>query len=899
MTAKTVQERARLRPPPLQTASLDQTTQDGPPTSPHPYTPTQMERQPEVKETARYEEKPGQQRFVLTDPVAFRYLEEDPSTTLVERRTDLAGYECYIVEQWTTSRMHPTFMITTYTGDPSHNVKVGVLSVPTDESTWSPRLRVYFKALNQYHARRRETSLGILMVTNLNGFPSSLAVISVPDGDVGKHRFDFFVNEDLKRLGCSGRVGMSLSQPAASAVVKFHQLYRTSEKNDIYKSVIEIIKLCQSALTLFDKLEIDYADGLLCDVTERAINDWWVEIGSDHYNIEPHDGILGPTTVAGLLGMLMGARNRLHAVGAPVPKDPFDIETMKKAISAFQKQQRMPRTRRLDRRTMDKLHKATQKAADKVQWTMPRAVKSTVAELSGKGGEMIQDAVGRRDRAGIAEIETVDIDRFVQLVYGDRCKWLWLGKPLKKHKISDGAVRVPQDVQEPPSFSKGLVFKSDEHGGFTWTAGRKSTVDGSEPQKRETEQEQYGDSGVPTPIEEGDESDKDAKPSVFKRAATVKNDAKSGLSKVKDAVGFRGHKPKPSVDDPAANSPSEHKGSRGPFLGRSHTSPVSSPSSPNASHMDQTRQVSANAATDQTSRLNVALNGEKSENRNRSGTFSEMSGAQVASEESLRPPTYATLSKTSTNNDSDQRHTRNNSSTTAGTADLPSIAGSVYNGVELNEVLPTGPETEADVSQLLRRTVSHSHYISTELQSHDENAYPRQLSFSLAEDSVLSWEPLDEEDHDPFASAAAQLAEQKFIASEAKKLRTLIVALQAETATWTQDQLRKMQSFLEQADRDQELLDNMHLPHQQTVRELQSHSGGMLREEKDRFEEGTKEIETLVAKLEYELDALKSKVTDADAAVTDYEKGVVRIEQRVSDLEKEADNGNGWSCTVQ
>ena len=884
MTAKTVQERAKLRPPPLQTASLNQPAQDGRPTSPRPQTPGQ-------------EPRAGQQRFVLTDPVAFRYLEEDASTTLVDRRADLRGYECYIVEQWTTSRMHPTFMITTYTGDPTHTVKVGVLSVPTDESTWSPRLRVYFKALNQFHAKRRETPLGILMVTNLAGFPSSLAVIPVPDGDVGKHRFDFFVNEDLKRLGCSGRVGLSLSQPAASTVVKFHQLYRTSDKNDIYKSVIELIRLCQSALTLFDKLEVDYADGLLCDVTERAINDWWVEIGSDHYNVEPHDGILGPTTVAGLLGMLMGARNRLHAMGAPVSKDPFDIETMKKAVSAFQKQQRLPRTRRLDRRTMDRLHKATQKAADKVHWTMPRAVKSTVAELSGKGGDL-QDGIGRRDRAGIAEIETVDIERFVQLVYGDRCKWLWLGKPLKKHKISDGDKQVTQDAQELPQLNKGLVFRSDEHGGFTWTAGRKSTVDGSEPQKRDIEHEQYGDSGVPTPIDEGDESDKDAHP-VFKRATTIKKDAKSGLSKVKGAVGFRGHKSKPSVDDPAAMSPVEHKGSKRPLLSRSPTSALSSPDSLHASSRDQSRQVSANAVADQSGRLNMALNGSVTSVKKSAEPSTESLGPDVTSQESLQSPDYATLSKTATNDAGDQQRMRNNSSTTAGTAELPSIAGSVYNGVDLNEVLPSKPEIEADASQLLRRTVSYSHYVTAELQSRDDHGYPRQLSFSLAEDSVLSWEPLHEGDYDPFASTKAQLAEQEKIANEAKKLRSIITALQTETATWTQSQLQKMLGFLEQADRDQETLDDMYLPHLQTVRELQTHSGAMLREEKERLEEGVKEIETLAAKLDYEVDALKSKVEDVSAAVKDYEKGVIRIEERVTELENEAERNSGWQCTVQ
>src|SRR5215469_11510258 len=57
------------------------------------------------------------QRFVLTDPVAFRYLEEDPSTKVLARREKLHGYDCYVVEQWACSRTHPTFVITTFSGD--------------------------------------------------------------------------------------------------------------------------------------------------------------------------------------------------------------------------------------------------------------------------------------------------------------------------------------------------------------------------------------------------------------------------------------------------------------------------------------------------------------------------------------------------------------------------------------------------------------------------------------------------------------------------------------------------------------------------------------------------------------------------------------------------------------
>ena len=200
--------------------------------------------------TKKSETRPAHQRLVLTDPVAFRYLEEDPSITVLERRRRLQGYELYIVEQWICSRVHPTFVITTYTGLEQHSVLVGVLSVPTDEDEWSPRLRVWFKALAKYHARRKETPLGTLMVTNLSGFPSALTVVPVPDGDVKGHREDFIVNENMKRMGCSGRAGLNLTPPTGATQAKFVQLYRTSDRIPFYGAVIELVKAMSSCTSV-------------------------------------------------------------------------------------------------------------------------------------------------------------------------------------------------------------------------------------------------------------------------------------------------------------------------------------------------------------------------------------------------------------------------------------------------------------------------------------------------------------------------------------------------------------------------------------------------------------------------------------------------------------------------
>lgn len=471
------------------------------------------------------------QKLVFSDPVAFRYLEEDPSTIVLDRRRKLEGYELYIVEQWVCSRTNPTFVICTYTGDTSHSILVNVLSVPIDENTWSSRLKVYFQAMSQINAKRKETPLGTIMVTNLSGFPSALTVIPVPEGDVKKYRDDFMVNEDLKRMGCSGRAAVNLQHPQSSTVAKFHQLYRTSESIPLYQSVIELVKLCQTALIMYGKLQQSFADGLLCDVTEKAINDWWTDIGIYFYNVEPSDGILGPTTVAALIGLLIGAYNRLKAFGAPVGKDILDIASMKRAIGNFQKGQKMEKTRRLDRETLDRLHRATAKLASGEGWTVPKAVKSTVAELSGKGGEMVMGIVGGRDKAAISDVETLDMDRFVQLVSGPRMKWLWHGKHIK-------STDHPRNATDELN---GRIFSTDDQGNFLWTSGRRDTFRDRDIERSETGHHHHHVS-----------------------------DGKSGFGRIRDAVGGRKtHSQHPSRD--LANQP-ESATSAG--LQRKEQSPV-------------------------------------------------------------------------------------------------------------------------------------------------------------------------------------------------------------------------------------------------------------------------------------------------------------------------------------
>ena len=791
-----------------------------------------------------------------------RYLEEDPAVTVLAHRQRLEGYEVYLVEQWACSRERPTFIITTYTGDPKDSVVASVLGVPTDESKWSPRLTAYFKALAHYHARRKETPLGTLMITNLSGFPSSLTVIPVPEGDVIKYRELFLVNENLKRLGCSGRLGIKLAPPNSATQAKFQQLYKTNDKIPLNGAVVELVKCCQIALVLFDKLAEIYADGLLCDVTERAINDWWVEFGAEYYSVEPHDGILGPTTVAGLLGMLMGARNRLSAYNAPVSKDVFEIENMKRGIAYFQKTQRMEKTRRLDRITYERLRRATAKAASGEGWTMPRALKSTVAELSGKSGEMMMGMVGGRDKAGIADVETVDIDRFIDLVRGNLAKWLWYGKP-RKHASGTMFSRLP--LEEPQSTTEEPLAPIQTE----------TTLEGVTPLKNETTLEEEKQGSEITAGADGAEKDTFSKRAVLKRA-TGKIEAGSGFGRIKDAVGRRTHHSKTSKDE---NDGGGQFSSIGP---------------------KQTKQADANAPTQQNYSNQVTQDETASSvasptklDRRVEPSFTSILTDTPEGSNSALTKTRPTQAEPRPKIESDAR-AKLTDDNEYDSSKPPTVEGSVSGSVHREVDLPNlRSDDEPTIGAQLRRTQSSSQMPT--YQTRNDNWWPRRLSFSIAEDSILTWRSIVAFDADmESATLEAEYAKHAALTFEAKRLRELLTVLRSVDAKWAEQQIGSVQELNDLADHDLQELDDMYYHRLDSYHALREDAHEVVSRERLQLQEAVRDVETLGAKLEYEINALRGKVDDVEDGVEELERQVGFVEERVRELEDVVREKEGW-----
>jgi hypothetical protein len=818
---------------------------------------------------------------VIPDPVAFRcaisltrkhkvaaniygdrYLEEDKCVSVVERKAELKGYELYLVEQWACSRQSPTLGIVTYTGDAKHAVVVGVLSVLADEKAWSPRLRVYFKAIHQYHARPRDTELGELMVTNLSSFPSALTVIAVPGGNIKNQRRTFIVNENLKRLGCSGRSGMTLSEPTAAAKAKFHQLYKTDDKVSTEEAVTELVKFCQVALYLFGNLDQVYIDGLLCDVTETAVGDWWTEFGVEYFNMEPTDGILGPTTVAALLGLLMGARNRLSYLGAPVPKDVFDIDSTERGISYFQKYHKLERTRRLDRQSMHKLHTVTAKAAAGEGWGVQKAVKSTVTEIGGKRGEIVLGMVGSRDKGGIGDIETVDLDRFIGLVSGERAKWLWHGKPK----------RTPAFDHEKSGPDMILLGKDDPGTSLEEEADRRRGEDSPAV---------YSAAAPGSAVSVTDSpGDKDAmRRGMFK---SVARDARSGLGRIKDVMtsgsGLRSHTSRPSRDESSEFA-------LGPQSSSMFSTSAGFVSSPG--QLPGTGQLGrAFTWKNKPEEYSNGFKKEKDVSAAMLPTTTEVPDETSTGNSWTSPRSNHAVKKLATN---DKKRVFQFGTLDDSTTADPSVAGSVV-AEGMGEVEIGNPSRSAATcrSAAVFLSLRRRHSIASTQPSVSAwlsgARWARRLSFGVAEEAVLKWDVVADFPESDDANVDTSTENLVHLLNVAQAMHLSITDVKDNVEPWVESTIQSIEAIGETYSRQLDELQTLYHESSAVYQREQQDSQGLVAEHREHLTEALNRVEGEAAKLEYEITALLSRVQDVEDGAAQFEIQVQEVELRADEL---------------
>jgi hypothetical protein len=285
------------------------------------------------------------------------------------------------------------------------------------------------------------------------------------------------------------------------------------------------------------------------------------------------------------------------------------------------------------------------------------------------------------------------------------------------------------------------------------------------------------------------------------------------------------------------------------------------------------------------------------------GRQGAISGSMGASRESFQDVKEEEDEDDDTNTDNGepvQRTGTNQTADTSGHTHRRSIVDTIDEAIVSDDELEHDPNDTDEPETIPRRTLSLSHIEVSHVEPRIDDHYPRHLSFSLAEDSVLTWRTMITGDSDSDTDElAAQFAAQELSAKSTLSLRLALKQLSSETADWTRAQLDVLHEFLPYAERNADKLSSSYEPRHEGLQTLQAGVEGLLRDEKEQLEEGSKELETLAAKLEYEIDGLKGRIEDVEAGVDDFERSVGRVEDRVTELEKDGHGGRDWGCVVQ
>ncbi|ORX92939.1 hypothetical protein K493DRAFT_338540 [Basidiobolus meristosporus CBS 931.73] len=364
---------------------------------------------------------------------------------------ELEGFQIYIVEQWITNPI--------FTGAPTHTITACVLTVPlelTDEQRKA--LSRLYDELGQNGAREINTKLGSIMATNLDQVPTSLNLVSVPDGKYDEHIIDFCVNINLKRLGCSGRSALTLKPPSQVQQDKFHQVYKTSDFHSFRSTVLEVVILAQKGLALLGLYHHSDVDGLLCDSTLNALQQYYLDFGP--FDFEMGDVKLGPQLFASLLSKIITARNKLHSLGYQVGKDPFfDGEQFIAGLSAFQERKKLNQLKYLDNQTL-KVIDDVYDSSSQQSLNFPKAL-ITFFNGTFQVNKRISSAFV------IVTKPTTDLEYLVKNANFDRFKYLWRGKSKSAASENGSDLLFSSDwISGGKSFFKGvtsrLTVKSSE-----------------------------------------------------------------------------------------------------------------------------------------------------------------------------------------------------------------------------------------------------------------------------------------------------------------------------------------------------------------------------------------------------------------------------------------------------
>jgi len=129
------------------------------------------------------------------------------------------------------------------------------------------------------------------------------------------------------------------------------------------------------------------------------------------------------------------------------------------------------------------------------------------------------------------------------------------------------------------------------------------------------------------------------------------------------------------------------------------------------------------------------------------------------------------------------------------------------------------------------------------------------------------------------------LQKQKIFAEDYKTLYEKVSDLQDRIGPWVERQVDNVDALDDQAAQDQEGFQTLYYQLSESYEAIKQTSQDILADERSHVMETIKDVEVLGAKLEYEINALVSKVQDVEDGVSQFERQVVDLESRAGELE--------------
>lgn len=161
----------------------------------------------------------------------------------------------------------------------------------------------------------------------------------------------------------------------------------------------------------------------------------------------------------------------------------------------------------------------------------------------------------------------------------------------------------------------------------------------------------------------------------------------------------------------------------------------------------------------------------------------------------------------------------------------------------------------------------------------NENRWARHMSFGDAEQAVLAWDEIvDVMDLSGDVECFGARAE------EAAHLTRLVDDIVYDMEPWVEEKLRVVETLNERYSRDKTELQKLYHQLNDACQRVRYNSDELLASERASLTEGVKEIEVLVARLEYEIDGLVQKVHDVEDGIQSFERQVEDVERRAEEL---------------